>query len=125
MLVSKYTITNSILDLIFLRIKSKEFNNHIISPDIWSLLDYAFLSIFITLEEEFIQEKKQWLIKNSDKEKKEFFNKVRCRLSSVETSNITSQEILKRITQEFTFIAEDFWNKYSKLVNITKRSKAW
>ena len=40
-------------------------------------------------------------------------------------SNITCQEILKYITQEFAFITEDLWNKFSRLVNITKRSKVW
>jgi len=43
--------SNSVLDLIFLRIGSEEFNNHIISSDIWSLSDHASLSISITLEE--------------------------------------------------------------------------
>jgi len=38
------------------------------------------------------------------------------------TSNITSCEILECVTQEFTSIVEDLWNKFSKFVNI---SKAW
>ena len=33
--------------------------------------------------------------------------------------------MLEWITQEFTFIAEELWNKYSKLVNITEYSKTW
>ena len=65
-----------------LRIGLEEFKNHIISPDLWSLLDHALLLVFITLEEEFIQEKKKYLVKNSDKEK-EFINELRYRLSSV------------------------------------------
>jgi len=43
----------------FLRIGSGEFNNHIILPELQSLSDHASLSVSITLEEEFIQEKKQ------------------------------------------------------------------
>ena len=76
------------------------------------------------VEEEFIQEKKQSIIRNSD-EKKEFVCKLKCRVGSIVTSSIISCETLKSITQEFAFIIKNFWNKYSKLVNITKRSKAW
>lgn len=47
------------------------------------------------------------------------------KLDSIKIFNITSQEILKRINQEFTSIAKDLWNKYLKLVSITKRFKAW
>ena len=51
--------SNSILNLMFLRIRLEEFNNYIISSKLWSSLDYTSLSVFITLEKEFIQEKKQ------------------------------------------------------------------
>jgi len=70
------------------------------------------------MEKEFIQEKKQFIIRHSNKEK-EFVNKLRYKLGSMETANITSCETLECITQEFAFIVEDFWNKFSKLVNIT------
>jgi len=60
---------NSDLDLIFLRIKLEELNNHIISPDLWSPSDHAPLLVSITLEEKFIQDKKRHPVKNSDKEK--------------------------------------------------------
>ena len=55
--------------------------------------------------------------------KKEFINKLRYRLGSIEMSNITSCKILECVTQKFTLIAKDLWNEFSKLVNITKRSK--
>jgi len=32
--------------------------------------------------------------------------------------------MLEYVTQEFTIIAKDLWNKYSKFINITKYSKA-
>jgi len=83
-----------------------------------------FWSLEYDMEKEFIQEKKQSIIRNSDKEK-EFVNKLRYKLGSMETTNITSCETLECVTQEFTFIVEDLWNKFSKLVNITKRSKVW
>jgi len=43
----------------------------------------------------------------------------------MDTTNIISCDMLEHITQEFTTIAEDLWNKYFKSVNITKQSKAW
>jgi len=64
---------------------------------------HASLSVSIIVEEEFIQEKKQYIIKNSNKEKK-FINKLRYRIGSIVT---TSCEILKCVTQEFTFITEN------------------
>ena len=54
--------SNSVLDLIFLRTRLKEFNNHLISPDLQSLLDP--LSVSIIVEKEFILEKKWSIIRN-------------------------------------------------------------
>jgi len=60
---------NSVLDLIFFKTRSEEFNNHIISLDLQSPLDHALLLVSIIVEEEFIQEKKRFIIRNSNKEK--------------------------------------------------------
>ena len=46
-------------------------------------------------------------------------------LHDINMTNILNYKMLEYVTQEFTFIAENLWNKYSKLVNITKHSKAW
>ena len=43
----------------------------------------------------------------------------------MEITNITSCEILESITQEFTTLIKNLWNKFLKMVNITKQSKAW
>ena len=115
--------SNSVLDLIFLRTRLEKFNNYTISLVLQSLSDHTSLSVSIIIEKEFIQEKKKSIVRNSNKEK-EFVNELRYRIDSMATSNITNCEILKHITQEFTFIIEDFWNKFSKLVSIIKRSKA-
>ena len=50
--------SNSVLDLIFLKTRLEEFNNHIISLDLQSPLDHALLLVSIIVEKEFIQEKK-------------------------------------------------------------------
>ena len=54
---------NSVLDLMFLCENMEEFSNHIISPDLWSLLDHTLLSICIIIEKKFIQEKKQAMLR--------------------------------------------------------------
>ena len=42
----------------------------------------------------------------------------------MDITNIISYDMLEHITQELTTIIEDLWNKYYKLVNVTKKSKA-
>jgi len=54
--VDNFQDLNSVLDLIFLRTELEEFNNHVISPDLWSSSNHAFLLVSIIIEEEFIQE---------------------------------------------------------------------
>jgi len=51
----------------------------------------------IIIEEEFIQEKKQSIIRSNDKEK-EFVNELRDRLGSIAMTNITSCKMLEDIT---------------------------
>ena len=88
---------NSVLDLMFFKTGSEEFNNHLISPDLQSLLDYVPLLVSIIIEEEFIQEKKWSIVRNSDKEK-EFINEIICRLESTEITHITNCKQLEHIT---------------------------
>jgi len=88
---------NSVLNLIFLRTESEKFNNHLISLDSWSPLDYVSLLMSIIMEKEFIQEKKWFIIRNSNQEK-EFVNKLRYRIGLIETTNITNCEKLEHIT---------------------------
>jgi len=84
----------------------EEFNNHLIFLDLQSPLDYASLSVSIIVEEEFIQEKKQSIVRNSDKEK-EFVNKLRCKMNSVEITNIANYKELECAIQEFSLTIED------------------
>jgi len=81
----------------FLKTVLEKFNNHIILPDLQSLLDYTLLTVSIIVEEEFIQEKKQFIIRISDEEK-EFINKLKCKVGSMVISSITSCKTLKSVT---------------------------
>jgi len=112
---------NSVLDLMFLYTNIEEFNNYTISPDFWGLSNHTSLSVYIIIEEKFIQDRKLAIVKNSKKEKK-FINKLRSRVSYIDTTNIHNCEILEEVTQEFASIAEELWYKHSKYGNILKHS---
>jgi len=43
----------------------------------------------------------------------------------MDTTYILDTIILEHVTQEFTTIADYLWDKFSKLANITRYSKAW
>ena len=80
--------------------------------------------VFIIIKEGFIQERIWTIIKNSE-EKKEFVNELKVKISDIDITNIFDSNILECVTQEFTLIAKNLWNKYSKLINITRHFKAW
>jgi len=108
-----------ILILIFLHARLEELNKHEILLGLQSPLDYVLLLVSIIIRKEFIQEKRQFIIKNNNEEK-QFVNKLRNRLGAIEMTNITSCEMPESITQEFATIVKDLWDKFSKMVNITK-----
>ena len=77
----------------------------------------------IIINKEFIQNKYWTIIKNSEEEES-FISKLKNEIGNI---NITIRDVsksLKRVVQEFAFILDNFWNKYSKYVKITKYSKA-
>ena len=59
----------------------------------------------IIIEKKVIQDKKQAIVKNNEKEK-EFVNELKNRISCIDTMNILDCEMLEEITQEFAFIIE-------------------
>ena len=113
---------NSVLDLMFLWANVEEFNNHMISLNLWESSDHTSLSVCIIIKKEFIQDKKLAIVKNSKKEK-EFVNDLKNRISCIDMSNIHNHDMLEDVTQEFASITKKLWYKHSKLVNITKQSK--
>ena len=70
--------------------------------------------VSIIIEEEFVQERKQTIIKNSEEEK-EFINKLKVNISNMNTTNILDSNTLEYLTQAFFSIAENLWNKYSNI----------
>ena len=76
----------------------EKFNNHFILPDLWGLSNHTPLSVYIIIEEKFIQEKKLTIVKNSKKKEEEFINNLRNRISYMEMSNIHNHKRLKEVT---------------------------
>ena len=116
--------SNSVINLIFLRLESLEYNNHTIYPD-WRLtLDHVPLTINISIFKEHIQTRKRMLVKNSNEEK--FFIKELIEaIEGLNMENIQSKKILEQIVQLFASNTERIWYKHLKVINITKHSKDW
>jgi len=80
----------------FLRLKFLEYDNHTIHPD-WRLsLDYAPLTVNISIFKEYIQTRKYTLVKNS-KEKNKFINKLIEAIKGINMENIQNEEALNQI----------------------------
>jgi len=86
-----------VINLIFLWVDIEEFNNHQISSNFQSPSNHTLLSVYIFIEEEVIQDRKQTIVKNSKKEK-EFINELRNRISYIDTTNILNCKILEHKT---------------------------
>jgi len=111
--------SNSGIDLIFLCANREEFNKHMISPNLHGPSNHTLLFVNIIIEEEFIEDKRQTIIKNSiDKEK--FVNELKNRVEYINLVNIPDCKILEKITQEFISIMEELWIRYLKHVSYTK-----
>jgi len=87
-------------------------------------LDHTLLTINIIIEKKFIQNKQRTIIKNSEEEER-FISDLKEAIGSIDISNITDIESLEKAVQEYATILESLWNRYSKLVKITKHSKIW
>ena len=62
--------------------------------------------VSIIIEEEFVQERKQTIIKNSEEEK-EFINKLKVNISNMNTTDILDSNTLEYLTEAFFCIAEN------------------
>ena len=116
--------SNSVINLMFLRVESLKHDNHTIYSD-WRLtFDHAPLIINISIFEKHIQTRKLMLVKNS-KEEKYFLNELIEAIKEINIENIQSKEVLKLIVQLFAIHIDRIWYKHLKIVNITKHSKEW
>ena len=85
--IDNFNNFKSVFDLIFLRGYFKEFNSHLIFPNMRDLSDYMPLIINNTIQKKFIQEKKPFLYKGSNKER-DFIIHLKLVFGNIDTTNI-------------------------------------
>ena len=78
--------------------------------------------LYIT--EEFVQNKRYTIIKNSE-EKEKFTSELIEAIKKIDISYLVDKESLKLTVQEFARNLDLMWQKYSKYINIMKHSKFW
>ena len=116
--------SDSVIDLMFLKLILEEFNNHSILPDQRLFLDHTLLMVKISIFEEDIQNRKCTIVKNS-KEEHNFVIDIMNLIKDLNTNHINSKDDLEVIIQDFAKNTNNIWFKCSKLVNITKCSNLW
>ena len=116
--------SNSVIDLMFLRHRSAELDNHSILPDYRLSSDHAPLVINIPIAEEFIQSSKFTIPPNSEQEAK-FIKDVISSLSKLDTSHIESINNLESTVNQFRAIVDQMWVKNAKKSRFSKNSKQW
>jgi len=108
-----------VINLFLLQSNSTELNNHKIHSELQFPSDYIPLTVDIIIEEEFIQDKRHTIIKNSE-DKFKFVNNFIIKFKNINTTNIFDKNSLKCKVQEYTNISELTWVMYSCLVNIMR-----
>jgi len=78
----------------------------------------------IHINDENIPTKWRSLVKESNKEKW-FIEDLTWFIKNLNTSPIQDTKSLEEVVQHLVTNIEDIWFKYSKMVNITRHSKAW
>ena len=107
----------------FPRPKLSELDSYSIHLDWRLVLDHILLTVNITIFEEHVQTNKYTIVKNS-KEEDNFVNELMKNIKKLNTKNVQNKEALEYIMQNFAKHTERIWYKHSKIVNITKHSKA-
>jgi len=86
--------------------------------------DHIPLTVTIPIVEEYIQTKKQMIVKDSDEEKmliKELIKSI----SSINTSDLLNIILLKNAVLTLACSMKRIWEENLKIINITKHSKSW
>ena len=115
---------NSVIDLMFLRHRSVELNNHTILSGLRLSSDHAPLSINIPIFEEVIHSLKFTIPPKSDRELA-FIKDIISNFKSLDTSNIDNSEKLEQLINQLGSIIEQSWTKNAKKSRITKHFKQW
>jgi len=98
--------------------------DNLILPKSRSLSDYAPLTVDIFIIKKYIQDKWQTIIRNS-KEEERFILELKNTIRNIDTTDLSSKELLEEIVYEYMRISDSIWYKFSENINITKCSKTW
>ena len=74
--------------------------------DLQSLSNHILLTINIIIRKNFIQDKYQTIIKNSEKER-EFVIELKNKVDNIDTTDIPDSNLLEKIIQKFILIIEN------------------
>ena len=116
--------SNMVIDLMFLRYRSEELDNHSILPDSRLSSDHAPLLIDIPISSKIIHSSKLSIIPKSEQET-EFIKNIISNISTMDTSNIEDIEKLEQVVNLLRSIVDQVWSKNAKKSKITKHSKQW
>ena len=116
--------SNSVIDLMFLRFRSQELDNHFILPESHLSLDHTPLMIDIPIFEEIIHMSKLTIIPKSDQETG-FINDIISNFKKLETSNIKDIDKLERVVNQLGSIIDKAWSNNAIKSKFSKHSKQW
>jgi len=91
---------NFVIDLMFLRPNSLEFNNYTIHPKLQYLSNHTLLTVNISIIKEFVPDKQHMIIKNSKEENKFIFELIKA-IKKIDTRNLMNKNLLELAVQEF------------------------
>ena len=115
---------NSVLDLMFLQNGSPELDSHHISPENQLSLDYALLSIEISIIKEVFPSLKFTIPPKSNQEKA-FINKVILNFKTLNTNYMDDVVKLDHVVKWIGHIIDHTWKDNTKKSRISKHSKQW
>ena len=116
--------SNSVIDLMFLRYRSVELDNHSILPDSRLSSDHAPLLIDIPIFNEIIHTSKLTINPKSEQET-EFIKDIILNFKMIDTSNIEDIEKLEQVVNLLRSIVDQAWSKNAKKLKVSKHSKQW
>ena len=116
--------SNSVIDLMFLRYRSTELDNHSILPDSCLSSDHAPLLIDIPIFNEIIHTSKL-TINPKSKQETEFIKDVILNFKTIDTSNIEDIKKLEQVVNLLRSIVGQAWSKNTKKSKVSKYSKQW